>query len=58
MGESASSVQTALSTALGNLQTEATSTMTTILPYALAVVILGISITLGIKWIKRITNKA
>lgn len=54
----ASSVQTALSTALSSLQTEATSTMTTILPYALAVVILSISITLGVKWIKRLTNKA
>ncbi len=47
----------ALSTAFGNVQTDVVSIVTTALPPALAILGIGLALTIGIKAFKRLANK-
>lgn len=60
IGESsgASSVVSTLSTAFQSIASDLTSTITTIAPIALGIVGAGIVLVFGVKWFKRLTNKA
>ena len=58
MENQGNAIVTALSTAFTSISSDLTSTMTTILPIALGVLGMGIVIMFGVKWFKKITNKA
>ena len=51
-------IQSALSTAFSEISTNLSTTVTSILPIALGIVGMGIVIVFGVKWFKRLTNKA
>ena len=51
-------IQSALSTAFTSIASDLTSTITTVAPIALGVLGMGIVLTFGVKWFKRLTNKA
>lgn len=51
-------VQTALTTAFTSIATNLETAVSNMLPVALGVVGLGMVIVFGVKWFKRITNKA
>lgn len=51
-------VQTALSSWGSTFQTDATSMITTMLPYALGVLGLSIAVMFGIKFFRKVANKA
>lgn len=51
-------IQSALSTAFTEISTNLSTTVTSILPIALGIVGMGIVIVFGVKWFKRLTNKA
>lgn len=53
-----SAIQSALTTAFTDISTNLQTTITNVAPIALGVVGFGIVITFGVKWFKRITNKA
>lgn len=55
---SSNAIVTALSSAFTTISSDLTTTMTTILPIALGVLGMGIVIMFGVKWFKKITNKA
>ena len=57
-GSASSSIVTALQTAFSSIASDVTSVLTTILPIALGVVGAGVVIIFGVKWFKRLTNKA
>lgn len=57
-GSGSSSIVTALQTAFSSIASDVTSVLTTILPIALGVVGAGVVIIFGVKWFKRLTNKA
>lgn len=57
-GSGASSVVSTLSTAFQTIASDLTSTITTIAPIALGIVGSGIVLIFGVKWFKRLTNKA
>lgn len=60
-GESSSvssSVITALQTAFNSIASDLGSVITTIVPIALGVVGAGLVLVFGIKWFKKLTNKA
>lgn len=57
-GSGASSVVSTLSTAFQSIASDLTSTITTIAPIALSIVGAGIVLVFGVKWFKRLTNKA
>ena len=57
-GTGTSSIVSALSTAFQSIASDVTSVLTTILPIALGVVGAGVVIMFGVKWFKRLTNKA
>lgn len=57
-GSGSSSIVTALQTAFTSIASDVTSVLTTILPIALGVVGAGVVIIFGVKWFKRLTNKA
>lgn len=57
-GTPASAIQTALTTAFTSIAGDLETTITNVAPIALGVVGFGIVITFGVKWFKRITNKA
>ena len=57
-GSGASSVVSTLSTAFQSIASDLTSTITTIAPIALGIVGAGIVLVFGVKWFKRLTNKA
>ena len=54
----AESVITALSTAFNTIAGNISSVLTTVAPIALTIVGAGMVLTFGIKWFKRLTNKA
>ena len=54
----AESVITALSTAFQTIAGNISSVLTTVAPIALTIVGAGMVLTFGIKWFKRLTNKA
>lgn len=54
----AESVISALSTAFNTISGNITSVLTTVAPIALTIVGAGMVLTFGIKWFKRLTNKA
>ena len=54
----AESVITALSTAFTTIAGNISSVLTTVAPIALTIVGAGMVLTFGIKWFKRLTNKA
>lgn len=51
-------IQSALTTAFTEISTNLQTTITNVAPIALGVVGFGIVISFGVKWFKRITNKA
>lgn len=51
-------LKTAVSTALTSIKTDVFDTFETALPIALTIVGVGIAVTLGIKFFKKISNKA
>ena len=53
-----SDMQTAISTAFGSVKTDVMSVISDALPIALAIVGVGIAITLGVKFFKKISSKA
>ena len=53
-----SSVITALQTAFNSIASDIGSVITTIVPIALGVVGAGLVLVFGIKWFKKLTNKA
>lgn len=57
-GSGASSVVSTLSTAFQSIASDLTSVITTIAPIALGIVGAGIALIFGVKWFKRLTNKA
>lgn len=58
MESGGNTIVNALSTAFTSISSDLTTTMTTILPIALGVLGMGIVIMFGVKWFKKITNKA
>lgn len=54
----AENVVTALSTAFSTIATDLGSVITTIAPIALGIVGAGMVLIFGVKWFKRLTNKA
>lgn len=54
----AESVISALSTAFSTIAGNISSVLTTVAPIALTIVGAGMVLTFGIKWFKRLTNKA
>lgn len=54
----AESVISALSTAFNTIAGNISSVLTTVAPIALTIVGAGMVLTFGIKWFKRLTNKA
>lgn len=58
MESGGNTIVSALSTAFTSITSDLTTTMTTVLPIALGVLGMGIVISFGIKWFKKITNKA
>lgn len=57
-GSASSSVVSALSTAFQTIASDLTSVITTIAPIALSIVGAGMILVFGVKWFKRLTNKA
>lgn len=57
-GSGSSSIVTALQTAFTSIASDVTSVITSILPIALGIVGAGVVIIFGVKWFKRLTNKA
>lgn len=57
-GSGTSSVVSTLSTAFQSIASDLTTTITTIAPIALGIVGAGIVLVFGVKWFKRLTNKA
>lgn len=53
-----SSIVSALSTAFTSIAGDLTSVITTIAPIALGIVGAGMVLVFGVKWFKRLTNKA
>lgn len=53
-----SSIVQALSTAFTSIASDLTSVITTIAPIALGIVGAGMVLVFGVKWFKRLTNKA
>lgn len=51
-------IQSALTSAFNDISSNLQTTITNVAPIALGVVGFGIVITFGVKWFKRITNKA
>ncbi len=51
------SISTALESGFSDVQTDVVTIITTALPYALAVVGIGLALTIGIKAFKRLANK-
>lgn len=49
---------TAISTAFTNVKTDVVNIMTTALPVALTIVGIGLAVTLGVKFFKKISSKA
>lgn len=52
------SMTTAVDTAFKAIKSDVTSMMTTALPVALAIVGIGLAITLGVKFFKKISSKS
>lgn len=52
------SIVNALSTAFTSIASDLTSVITTIAPIALGIVGAGMVLIFGVKWFKRLTNKA
>ena len=57
-GSGSSTIVTALSTAFTSIAADLTSVITTIAPIALGIVGAGMVLVFGVKWFKRLTNKA
>ena len=57
-GSGSSTIVTALSTAFTSIASDLTSVITTIAPIALGIVGAGMVLVFGVKWFKRLTNKA
>ena len=57
-GSASSSVVSALSTAFSTIASDLGSVITTIAPIALGIVGAGMVLVFGVKWFKRLTNKA
>lgn len=53
-----STIVQALSTAFTSIASDLTSVITTIAPIALGIVGAGMVLVFGVKWFKRLTNKA
>lgn len=53
-----SSIQTALTTAFNSISSDLMTTITNVAPIALGIVGAGMVLVFGIKWFKRLTNKA
>lgn len=53
-----STIVSALSTAFQTIASDLTSVITTIAPIALGIVGAGMVLVFGVKWFKRLTNKA
>ena len=53
-----SSIVQALSTAFTSIASDLTTVITTIAPIALGIVGAGMVLVFGVKWFKRLTNKA
>lgn len=51
-------MSTAISTAFSSVKTDVLSVMETALPIALAIIGVGLAITLGVKFFKKISSKA
>ena len=58
MENQGNAIVTALSTAFTSISSDLTTTLSTVLPIALSVLGMGIVIMFGVKWFKKITNKA
>lgn len=58
MTSTPSAIETALTTAFTSIAGDLESVITSVAPIALGVVGFGIVLTFGVKWFKRITNKA
>ena len=58
MTSTPSAIETALTTAFTSIASDLESVITSVAPIALGVVGFGIVLTFGVKWFKRITNKA
>ena len=57
-GSGQSSIVQALSTAFTSIASDLTTVITTIAPIALGIVGAGMVLVFGVKWFKRLTNKA
>lgn len=57
-GSGSSSIVSALSTAFEDIAGDLTTVITTIAPIALGIVGAGMVLVFGVKWFKRLTNKA
>lgn len=57
-GAGESSIVSALSTAFQSIAGDLTTVITTIAPIALGIVGAGMVLVFGVKWFKRLTNKA
>lgn len=57
-GSGSSTIVSALSTAFQTIASDLTSVITTIAPIALGIVGAGMVLVFGVKWFKRLTNKA
>lgn len=57
-GSGTSTVVSTLSTAFESISSDLMSTISTIAPIALGIVGAGIVLVFGVKWFKRLTNKA
>lgn len=57
-GSGSSTIVQALSTAFTSIASDLTSVITTIAPIALGIVGAGMVLVFGVKWFKRLTNKA
>ena len=57
-GSGQSTIVQALSTAFTSIASDLTSVITTIAPIALGIVGAGMVLVFGVKWFKRLTNKA
>lgn len=57
-GSNMTSITSALTTAMGTVRDDFFTSLAGILPIALAVVGAGLVITLGVKYFKKISNKA
>lgn len=53
-----SAIQTALTTAFNSISSDLMTTITNVAPIALGIVGAGMVLVFGIKWFKRLTNKA